>query len=87
MTRTALALVVVLQTAVAAASAHAGHGALHTTAGVVSVATLGLAGLAVCLGVARLYTTDALSVRGAGVGVSLGGLLLVSAALLVWPVI
>jgi hypothetical protein len=69
------------------AHAHAGHGALHTTAGQISVAVLGLGGLAVLAGVGRLYTDDAVTIRGASVGTVLGGTLLASAVLLVWPVV
>lgn len=68
-------------------AAHPGHGALHTTGGRVSVALLTCCGLAVLGGVARLYASDAVGARGAGVGGVLGASLLASAALLVWPVV
>ncbi len=69
------------------AVAHTGHGAVHTVGGWASVALLGLAGAAVLSGVGRLYTTDAVSGWGAGVGATIGLALLVTAGLLVWPVV
>lgn len=68
-------------------AAHPGHGALHTTGGRVSVALLTCCGLAVLVGVARLYASDAVGARGVGVGGVLGASLLAAAALLVWPVV
>lgn len=67
--------------------AHTGHGTVHTVGGWVSVALLGLAGAAVLSGVGRLYTTDAVSAWGASVGATIGLTLLVTAGLLVWPVV
>jgi hypothetical protein len=69
------------------AVAHAAHGGLHTLEGQLSVAVLGLAGVALLTGALQLYAEDAVSVRGAGIGATLGGSLLLSAALLVWPVV
>ncbi|ERH14079.1 MAG: hypothetical protein J07HB67_00041 [halophilic archaeon J07HB67] len=69
------------------AAAHTGHGTVHTVGGWGSVTLLGLAGVAVLWGVGRLYTSDAVSVVGAGVGATVGLACLVAAGLLVLPVV
>ena len=85
MTASRLATAVATQTS--GVIAHTRHGTVHTAEGWVSVALLGLAGVAVLAGVGRLYTTDAVSVWGATAGGTIGLVLLVAAGLLVWPVV
>ena len=87
MSRRFLTGVVAAVTCVGRAAAHTGHGTVHTVGGWASVTLLGLVGTVVLWGVGRLYTADAVSVVGAGVGAAVGATCLAAAGLLVWPAV